>query len=113
MRSLIVLCVVACVALTAGMANAAGQISDNALSQMGLSGLQTISDVQGTEIRGMGFAAATTSAYASRREAVTNGSAIASGRGSLAIGASAASSSGIVGIARGPVAISVAIAATR
>jgi len=56
MRSLLIVCVVACLALTAGMANAAspGQISDNTLSQMGLAGLQTMSDAQGTEIRGMG-----------------------------------------------------------
>ena len=57
MRSLLIVCLVACVALVAGTANAAGQISDNALAQMGLAGLQTMSDVQGTEIRGMGFAA--------------------------------------------------------
>ena len=57
MRSLLIVCLVACVALVAGTANAAGQISDNTLAQMGLAGLQTMSDVQGTEIRGMGFAA--------------------------------------------------------
>ena len=57
MRSLLIVCLVACVALVAGTANAAGQISDNTLAQMGLAGLQTMSDVQGTEVRGMGFAA--------------------------------------------------------
>jgi hypothetical protein len=57
MRSLLVVCLVACVALVAGTANAAGQISDNTLAQMGIAGLQTMSDIQGTEIRGMGFAA--------------------------------------------------------
>ena len=57
MRSLLIVLLVACVALVAGTANAAGQISDNALAQMGLAGLQTMSDVQGTEIRGMGFGA--------------------------------------------------------
>jgi hypothetical protein len=57
MRSLLIVCVVACLALTAGMANAAnpGQISDNALAQMGLAGMQTMSDAQGAEIRGKGF----------------------------------------------------------
>jgi hypothetical protein len=57
MRSLLVVCIVACLALTAGMANAAspGQISDNALAQMGLGGLQPMSDAQGAQVRGMGF----------------------------------------------------------
>jgi hypothetical protein len=55
MRSLLVVCLVACLALVAGTANAGGQISDNTLAQMGIAGLQTMSDVQGTEVRGMGF----------------------------------------------------------
>jgi hypothetical protein len=56
MRSLLAVCVV--LALTAGVANAAnpGQVPDATLAQLGLSGLQTMSDVQGTDIRGMGFA---------------------------------------------------------
>jgi hypothetical protein len=66
MRSLLVVCVVACLALTAGMANAAspGQISDNALAQMGLGGLQPMSDAQGAQIRGMGFVITSGSAKA-------------------------------------------------
>ena len=57
MRSLLIVCaVVSVLALTAGMANAAGQVPNATLAQLGLSGLQTMSDVQGTDIRGMGFA---------------------------------------------------------
>ena len=58
MRSLLCVCLVACVVLTAGMAGAAnpGQVPDNTLSMIGLSGLQPMSDVQGTEVRGMGDA---------------------------------------------------------
>ena len=58
MRSLLVVCaVVSVLALTAGMANAAnpGQVPNSALAQLGLSGMQPMSDVQGTDIRGMGF----------------------------------------------------------
>jgi hypothetical protein len=39
----------------AGAANP-GQVPDNTLSMIGLSGLQPMSDVQGTEVRGMGYA---------------------------------------------------------
>ena len=93
MRSLLIVCVVACVTLVAGMANAAtpSQISDNALAQMGLAGLQTMSDAQGIEIRGMGFAA-----VAGINTARLNGStssnsylAVSPGPNALAIGASA------------------------
>ena len=58
MRSLIVLCVVLCVVLAAGFASAAnpGQVSQNTLSKMGLADLQPMSDVQGTSVRGSGFA---------------------------------------------------------
>lgn len=59
MRSLIVLCVVVCVVLAAGFASAAnpGQVSQDTLSKMGLADLQPMSDVQGTSVRGSGFAA--------------------------------------------------------
>jgi hypothetical protein len=54
MRLLITLSVVACVVLAANFATAAnpGQVSHNTLSKMGVSGLQPMSDVQGTAIRG-------------------------------------------------------------
>ena len=56
MRSLLIACVVVCVALMAGVADAA-QISDGTLAQMGLSSMQPMSDApQGAEVRGMGFA---------------------------------------------------------
>ena len=58
MRYLLTACVVACLALGAGMAHAAtpGQVPDSTLAAMGLGGLQPISDAQGTDIRGTGFA---------------------------------------------------------
>ena len=58
MRSLFLVCaVVSVLALTAGMANAAnpGQVPNSTLAQLGLSGLQTMSDAQGADVRGMGF----------------------------------------------------------
>ena len=60
MRSLLCVCLVACVVLTAGFAGTAnpGQVPDNTLAMMGFSGMQTMTDVQGTEIRGMGGVAA-------------------------------------------------------
>jgi hypothetical protein len=57
MRSLLIVCVVACLALTVSMASAAspGQISDNTLAQMGLAGMHQMSDAQGTAVRGKAF----------------------------------------------------------
>ena len=106
------------IALTAGMADAAGQISDNTLAQMGLAGLQTMSDVQATEIRGMGFGAITGAiSYAAASNgsgsAQAAGGALASGKNGVAISVSAAAAnvSGCVyGIhVSGPVAIGVSI----
>ena len=59
MRSLLMVCAVVCVALVAGVASAAtpGQVPDATLASFGLSGMQQMSDVQGTQVRGMGFAA--------------------------------------------------------
>jgi hypothetical protein len=58
MRSLLMVCAVVCLSLVAGAATAAtpGQVPDAALSAYGLSGMQQMSDVQGTHVRGMGFA---------------------------------------------------------
>ena len=76
MRSLLCVCLVACVVLTAGFAGAAtpGQVSDNTLAMMGLSGMQSMSDVQGMEVRGTSFVATAGFSYA-----VSPGSAAASG----------------------------------
>jgi hypothetical protein len=59
MRSLLMVCAVLCLALVAGVASAAtpGQVPDATLAAFGLSGMQQMSDVQGTQVRGMGFAA--------------------------------------------------------
>ena len=91
MRSLLIVCVVACVALVAGTANAAGQISDNTLAQMGLAGLQTMSDAQGSEIRGMGFAAVvgTNTARLNGSTVATAIIAVSARPNALAVGASA------------------------
>jgi hypothetical protein len=87
MRSLLVVCLVACVALVAGTANAGGQISDNTLAQMGLAGLQTMSDVQGTEVRGMGFYAVIGGTSARGLGACASSSYVASGSKPVAGGA--------------------------
>jgi hypothetical protein len=53
-----VLLTLAVVALFAGQALATdGNVSQNMLSKMGLSGMKVMSDTQGTAIRGMGFVA--------------------------------------------------------
>jgi hypothetical protein len=58
MRSLLMVCAVVCLALVASVASAApGQVPDATLAAYGLSGMQQMSDVQGTQVRGMGFAA--------------------------------------------------------
>jgi hypothetical protein len=59
MRSLLMVCVVVCLALVASVACAAtpGHVSDATLASFGLSGMQQMSDAQGTQVRGMGFAA--------------------------------------------------------
>ena len=93
MRSLLVVCLVACVALVAGTANAGGQISDNTLAQMGLSGLQTMSDLQGTEVRGMGFAAVGGISVASSGHSVAADGYVAVSTGSNALAAGASVSS--------------------
>ncbi|MBN2579611.1 MAG: hypothetical protein JXB10_11525 [Pirellulales bacterium] len=50
------LALLAVVALFAGQAVAAdGNVSNDMLAKMGLSNMQTISDAQGTAVRGMGF----------------------------------------------------------
>lgn len=50
-----VLSVVALVVMMAGAAKADGNVSSSMLAKMGLSGMQVMSDVQGTTVRGMGY----------------------------------------------------------
>ena len=56
MRFLLMVCVVLGLALLPSMANAAGQVPDATLTQVGLVGMQPMTDVQGINIRGNGFA---------------------------------------------------------
>jgi hypothetical protein len=60
MRSVLIVSLVVCLSMVAGLANAAapGQVSDATLASFGLGGMQQMTDAQGTEIRGMGFVAA-------------------------------------------------------
>jgi hypothetical protein len=60
MRSLLMVCVMVGLAMLPCVAGAAevGQVSDATLAQMGLGGMQQMTDVQGLNIRGSGFAAA-------------------------------------------------------
>jgi hypothetical protein len=59
MRSLLMVCAVVCLSLVAGVASASspGQVPDATLAAFGLNGMQQMTDVQGTNVRGMGFAA--------------------------------------------------------
>ena len=59
MRSVLIVSLVVCLSMVAGMANAAspGQVPDATLAAFGLGGMQQMTDAQGTDIRGMGFAA--------------------------------------------------------
>ena len=59
MRSLLVGLVVVSLLALAGVASAAspGQVPDATLASFGLGGMQQMTDVQGTNVRGMGFAA--------------------------------------------------------
>jgi hypothetical protein len=97
MRSLLIVCVIV---LMAGVANAAapGQISDNALAQMGLSGMQTMSDAQGSQIRGMGFVSVQGSVG-------LNLGGICAGSSYVAVGCSQASGGASVGVGIGQTSI--------
>ena len=64
-RAIVLGLAVALVVGFAGQTQAAdGNLSSGMLADMGLSGMQVMSDVQGQEIRGMGYAAAWGSGYA-------------------------------------------------
>jgi hypothetical protein len=58
MRSLLIVCAVACLSLAAGVATAAGpgEVPDATLASFGLGGMQRMNDIQGENIRGTGFA---------------------------------------------------------
>jgi hypothetical protein len=59
MRSVLIVSLVVCLSMVAGLANAApGQVPDATLASFGLAGMQQMTDAQGTDIRGMGFVAA-------------------------------------------------------
>ncbi len=108
MRYLLTACVVACLALGAGMAHAAtpGQVPDSTLAAMGLGGLQPISDAQGTDIRGTGFASVSGFTYV--KEGYTT---VASSYHATAIGGTAVAVGGTIlfhgVILTGSVAVSV------
>ena len=58
MRPLLIVSAVVCLSLAAGVASAASpcQIPDATLASFGLSGMQRMTDVEGANIRGTGFA---------------------------------------------------------
>ncbi len=56
MRSLLVVGVALCLAMLPAVANAAGQVPDATLSQCGLSAMHQMTDAQGLNVRGSGFA---------------------------------------------------------
>jgi hypothetical protein len=59
MRSVLTMVLVASLVLVAGMASAAqpvGQVPNTTLADLGLGGMQQMNDIQGTSIRGSGFA---------------------------------------------------------
>jgi hypothetical protein len=103
MRSLLMVCTVVCLALVAGVANAStpGQVPDATLAAFGLSGMQQMSDVQGTQVRGMGFAAVAgySSAHAPGGQVSTNGYVgVSNTSGALAAGASLSVAASGVGV---------------
>jgi hypothetical protein len=58
MRSLLLIVAMLCLSLVAGMASAAspGNVPDATLALFGLSGMQQMTDAQGSNVRGTGFA---------------------------------------------------------
>ncbi len=57
MRFLAIVVTVVCLAVLPTVANAAGQVPDATLAQVGLSGMHQMTDAQGLDVRGSGFAA--------------------------------------------------------
>ena len=103
MRSLLMVCAVVCLALVAGVASAStpGQVPDATLAAYGLSGMQQMSDVQGTHVRGMGFAAVGgySAAHAPGGQVLTNGYvAVSNTSNALAAGASLSVAASGVGV---------------
>ncbi len=102
MRSLLILCMAVCLALLPAVANAAGQVSDAILGQLGLSAMHQMTDTQGMDVRGSGFATVSGQSWASapfglagtsqKYKAVSDpkkGSALAAG-GSISVAAAGA-----------------------
>jgi hypothetical protein len=103
MRSVILMSLVACLVLMAGVANAAqpaGQVPNATLAQLGLGQMHQMTDVQGTTIRGSGFAAVGGWSWATSPTSGSGNSyvAVSTAKPALAAGASAsvaASGSGV------------------
>lgn len=78
MRYLLIVCAVGVLALTAGFASAAdpgnGQVPNAVLSQMGLGGLQPMTDAQGEHVRGMKFVKVSGSSFVLGLGGVANSS---------------------------------------
>ena len=114
MRSLLMVCAVVCLALVASVASAApGQVSDSTLAAFGLGGMQQMSDVQGTQVRGMGFAAVsgTSVAKAPGGATSTNGYfAVSTTSSALAAGASISAAVSGVGFSSGTFVVAGSIA---
>jgi hypothetical protein len=102
MRSLLMVCAVLCLALVASVASAAtpGQVPDATLAAFGLSGMQQMSDVQGTQVRGMGFAAVGGFSVAAAPGSVTANhyTAVSATNNALAAGASVSVAASGVGV---------------
>jgi hypothetical protein len=102
MRSLLMVFAVVCLALVASVASAApGQVSDSTLAAFGLGGMQQMSDVQGTQVRGMGFAIVSGSSQATAPGTVTTPStyfAVSVGPGATAKGYSVSAAASGVGV---------------
>ncbi len=64
MRSLLMVCVVVGVLVLPTAANAAGEVSRAALAQVGLVGMQPMTDIEGVSVRGNGFALVSGSSFA-------------------------------------------------
>jgi hypothetical protein len=66
MRFVLIVSLVVCLTMVAGMASAAapGQVSDTTLAAFGLGGMQQMTDAQGTDIRGMGCIIVKANAFA-------------------------------------------------
>jgi hypothetical protein len=93
MRNLLTVCAVVCVVLlAASFATAAnpGQVPHNTLSQMGLAGLQPMTDLEGSTVHAKGFVTAGGSSIAVTPNASSNYSSYAQGYHYASVSSSAA-----------------------